>query len=58
MIVSAGKGALAHLGRRYIDIAEEPKQHIVIENASHQFEDSDDVILQLFEETCNWLKNI
>jgi hypothetical protein len=58
MIISAGKGSMAHLGKRYIDVAAEPKKHIVIENASHHFEDSDDVILQLFEESTNWLNSI
>lgn len=54
-IVSAGEGALTDLGVRYINEAQDPKSHVVIANAHHNFEDSDEVILELFEETYDWL---
>ena len=57
-IISAGAGGLSHLGKRYIEAADEPKKHVVIEGAHHQFEDSDEVILQLFKETADWFKEI
>jgi hypothetical protein len=55
-VISAGNGAMAHLGKRYIDVADEPKQHIIIEGAHHQLEDSDEIMLKLFQETADWLK--
>lgn len=55
-IISAGKGEMTHLGKHYIEVADEPKQHIVIKDAHHQLEDSDEVILRLFQETTEWLK--
>lgn len=57
-IISAGQGGMAHLGKRYIDFADEPKKHVIINDAHHQFEDSDKVMSQLFEETTNWLKGL
>ncbi|MDP4038588.1 MAG: alpha/beta hydrolase [bacterium] len=57
-IISAGKGAMVDLGKRYIDAADQPKQQVVIKGASHQFEDSDKIILELFRQTTSWLKEI
>lgn len=54
-IISASDGALTDLGKRYVEKAREPKSHVVIANAHHSFEDSDDVILKLFEETYDWI---
>ncbi len=54
-VISAGKGALVDLGERYAAAANEPKRHIIIKNAGHSFEESDDVMLELFEETLSWL---
>ena len=56
MVASAGKGAMTHLGEQYIAVADEPKKHIIIENAHHQLEDSDKVILQLLKQTNDWLQ--
>ncbi len=56
MVISAGNGAMTHLGKRYIEVSDDPKKHLVIENAHHQLEDSDKVILQLLTETNNWLQ--
>lgn len=56
MVISAGKGAMAHLGKQYTEVADEPKRHVVLHEAHHQFEDSDAVIQQLVEETVNWLR--
>ncbi len=55
-VISAGKGAMTHLGDRYTEVADDPKKHVVIENAHHQLEDSDKVILQLLTETTEWLQ--
>jgi len=56
MVISAGKGAMVHLGRKYVAAADEPKRHLIIEKAHHQLEDSDKVMLELFEETADWLQ--
>ncbi|HEX7633209.1 MAG TPA: alpha/beta fold hydrolase [Candidatus Saccharimonadales bacterium] len=55
-IISAAKGVLSELGKRYVAVADEPKSLITIEDAHHNFEDSDEVMLQLFKETADWLK--
>lgn len=57
-IISAGLGSMTHLGAKYIAAADGPKRHVVIEDAHHQFEDSDAVMLRLFEETTTWFKEI
>jgi dienelactone hydrolase len=54
-VISAGNGALIDLGKRYIEEAREPRSHTVIANAHHSFDDSDDVMLELFEETYDWI---
>lgn len=56
-IISAGKGALTDLGKKYFEAAIEPKSHIVIEDAGHGFEESDNVTLRLFEETRDWIES-
>jgi len=55
-VISAGKGVMVHLGEQYVDVADEPKKHVVIADARHSFEDSDEVLLQLFKETADWFK--
>lgn len=57
-IVSAGKGIMVELGRRYIEVADEPRQQVIIEEANHPFQDSDEVIMKLFAETAEWFKEI
>lgn len=57
-IVSAGKGVMTKLHERYIKVADAPKSHVTIEEAHHQFEDSDDIMLRLFKETADWFKEI
>lgn len=57
-IISAGKGALTDLGERYYAAANQPKNHIVIADAGHGFDNSDAVMLELFEETAHWLLKI
>jgi hypothetical protein len=32
------------------------RRHVVIEKATHNFRDSDEVMLKLFAETANWFK--
>lgn len=55
-VITAGKGMMADLGKRYVDIAAVPKEYVVIAGAHHQFEDSDEVIAELFEQSSAWLK--
>lgn len=57
-LIAAGKGAMADLGKRYIDAADEPKQFVEIAEAGHSFYDSDEVMLRLFEETTSWFEDI
>jgi pimeloyl-ACP methyl ester carboxylesterase len=56
-VISAANGSMTHLAARYIAAADEPKEHVVIPNASHQLHDSDEVISTLLDETASWLKN-
>jgi dienelactone hydrolase len=55
-VISASEGIMTDLGARYIDAADEPKELVVIKGASHQFEDSDRVVAELFDETTGWLQ--
>ncbi len=55
-VISAGQGSMTHLGKRYVESADEPKRQVVIADAHHQFEDSDEVVIRLFQETASWLK--
>jgi pimeloyl-ACP methyl ester carboxylesterase len=57
-IIAAGKGVMAHLGKKYFEAADEPKQYVVIDEAHHQFEDSDAVVFRLFEETLEWIQRV
>lgn len=57
-LIAAGKGRMSHLGRKYVNAADEPKQFVEIAEAHHNFEDSDEVILRLFDETHNWFERI
>lgn len=54
-IVSAGKGALTDLADKYMAVANEPKRHVLVPDAHHSFEDSDEVMLNLFDQTLYWL---
>jgi|GEM_PF-520413 len=54
--ILAKAGPLAKLAKKYYEVASEPKSMIEIENAHHQFEDSDEVTEKLFAETVEWLK--
>ncbi len=56
-VISAGKGAMVELGKRYIDAADEPKEQSVISEAHHQFEDSDEIMLDLFKQTADWFES-
>ncbi|MEO6761223.1 MAG: alpha/beta hydrolase [Candidatus Saccharimonadales bacterium] len=57
-IISAEKGELAQLGKRYIEVADEPKRQVVVGGAHHSFQDSDEVTMELFKQTADWLKGI
>jgi hypothetical protein len=54
LIVSAGRGKLIELHERYINVADEPKLHLVVNNARHNFGDSIEVINELREQTVDW----
>lgn len=57
-IITAGKGILSELGRKYFDAADTPKALVDIEAATHNFDDSDESIFRLFAETEQWFKEI
>lgn len=54
-IIVAGRGFLVRGGKRYYALANEPKAHVVVENADHLF-DIDGVEEELFKETLSWIK--
>lgn len=54
--ILAEAGPLAAYARRYYDVASQPKALVEIPTAHHQFEDSDEVVEQLFKETTSWVK--
>lgn len=57
-IIAAGAGALVDLEERYFQAADEPKNLHVIADASHGFDDSDAVMLELFQETWHSLSKM
>jgi hypothetical protein len=57
LLISAGKGMLTDLGTKYIKAADPPKKQIIIGAARHGFDDSDEVMQQLFSATAKWLKS-
>lgn len=54
--ILAAAGPLAKYARRYYEVASEPKEVMDIKDAHHQFEDSDQVVERLFQETTEWIK--
>lgn len=52
--ITAGEGMLVEYARHYYEVADEPKAYVIIEGASHQLDDSDDIMEQLFHETSDW----
>lgn len=57
-IISAGKGQMVDLHKKYITNADEPKRQVVIKRAGHTFDDSDMVMKELFSETAKWFEEI
>lgn len=57
-LIAAGKGEMVSLGKKYVQAADEPKAFVEIAEAHHQFEDSDEVVRQLFDETVQWFKEL
>lgn len=54
--ILAGAGPLAQLAEKYYKAASEPKAVVNIEDAHHQFLDSDEVTEKLFTETVEWIE--
>lgn len=54
--IIAGAGPLSKYNKKYFEVADDPKEIIVFEDAHHQFEDSDDVVERLFAETSSFIK--
>lgn len=55
-IITAGNGFLKEGGRRYYQLANEPKAYVVLEGAGHTF-DEDGIEEKLFEETLSWINS-
>ena len=53
-IITAGNGFLIGGGKRYFELANEPKEHVIIEGARHGF-DEDGIEEKLFKETLSWI---
>lgn len=53
-IISAGNGFLLEGGKRYYQLANEPKDHVIIEGAGHGF-DEDGMEEKLQAETLSWI---
>ncbi len=53
-IIGAAEGMLGEYGQRYIDAADEPKEYMQIKGAGHLFDESDEIMLELFEQTAKW----
>ncbi|MAF35407.1 hypothetical protein CMO91_06215 [Candidatus Woesearchaeota archaeon] len=54
-VVSAGKGELVEHGKKYVDLANGPKQHVVIQSANHNFDD-EGAADELYKESASWIQ--
>lgn len=54
-VIVAGEGVLKEGGRKYIEVAQDPKEFVEIEGATHCF-DEEGVEDQLFEKSLTWIK--
>lgn len=54
--ITASEGILAGPAKKYFAAADEPKAFVEIAGAHHQFEDSDEIVEQLFRETVDWFE--
>ncbi len=54
--IVAGAGPLSKYNSRYFEVADDPKEIVLLEDAHHQFLDSDEVAERLFAETANFVK--
>lgn len=57
-IISAGQGFMVDLHKQYLEVADDPKEQKIIKTAHHVFDDSDEVVLELFKATADWFKRI
>lgn len=57
-IVSAGDGVMTEMHKKYLTVADQPSDQVVIDGAHHQFEDSDEVMWGLLEATREWLESL
>lgn len=55
-VITAGNGFLKEGGKKYFELASDPKEHVVIEGAGHTF-DEDRIEEKLFEETLSWINS-
>ena len=56
LFIAAGKSNLPPYIREYYEVARDPKKMIVIDDASHSFEDTDEILFKVFSETIDWFK--
>lgn len=54
--INAGAGVLVEGGKKMYEVADEPKERVVIEGADHSF-DKNGVEEKLFEETLRWFRS-
>lgn len=54
--IIAGGGPLSKYNKKYFEVADNPKELVVLDDAHHQFEDSDEVTEKLFTETVEFIK--
>lgn len=54
--IAAPGGVLKDYIKLYAEVADEPKAYVEISGAGHSFDESDDIMLQLFVETVSWLE--
>jgi pimeloyl-ACP methyl ester carboxylesterase len=56
LFIAAGNGDLKPYVQKYYDAAHEPKKQVIIKNASHSLNDSDEILFELLEETAAWFE--
>lgn len=56
LFIAAGNGALKPYIQKYYEAANQPKKQVIIKNASHALNDSDEILFELLEETAVWFE--
>jgi len=56
LFIAAGNGALLPYLQRYMTVANDPKELVIVESASHTLDDTDEILFKTFDNTIKWFE--